>query len=277
MNRHSMPHAALAAEIEAIAREAGDLALSHFERLASVPVESKGHLDLVTEADKAVEALVTERLASRFPDDGVFGEEGAANAGTSGRTWVIDPIDGTFNFVRGGDQWAVSIGLYENGRPQLGVINAPVRRQVLVGGEGLETTLNGVAMAKRSGLDRNRAACGVGFHPVIPVPHRIETLRFVIEEARMVFRCCGSATLSLIEVARGEVDGYLGFGESTWDVMAAFPILAGLGVESTVDWDAIGLDAKLRFACGTPEFLALVAPLLPFGATIEMATTAQAS
>lgn len=270
MNRHSLPMAALAAEIETIAREAGDLALSHFERLASVPVQSKGHLDLVTEADQAVEALVTRRLAERFPEDGVFGEEGAANDGRSGRIWVVDPIDGTFNFVRGGDQWAVSIGLYEAGRPRLGVINAPVRRQVLIGGDGLPTTLNGTAMPQRAGLDRNRAACGVGFHPMIPVAHRLETLRFVLEEARMVFRCCGSATLSLIEVAKGEVDGYLGFGESTWDVMAALPILAGLGIVSTVDWNAIGLDAKLRFACGTPEFLALVAPLMPFGASLEM-------
>jgi myo-inositol-1(or 4)-monophosphatase len=259
----------LAPIVEAVARDAGDLALSHFERLSTVPVESKGHLDLVTEADKDVEAFLTTRLAEAFPEDGIFGEEGAAHSGSTGRIWVVDPIDGTFNFVRGGDQWAISIGLYENGGPRFGVINAPVRRQVLVGGDGLAATMNGMPLATRAGLDRNRAACGVGFHPVIPVEQRLETLRFVLEEARMTFRCCGSATLSLIEVATGQVDGYLGIGESTWDLMAAVPILEQIGIQSTVDWSRTSLDSKLRFACGTPEFLHVVAPIVPYGATLS--------
>ena len=256
--------------VEALAREAGAVALGHFESLSTVPVESKGHLDLVTAADQDVERFLTERLAQAFPDDGVFGEEGAAHKGTTGRTWVIDPIDGTFNFVRGGDQWAISIGLHENGRPIFGIIHAPVRRQILVGGIGLPSTLNGLPMERRSGMDPNRAACGVGFHPVIPVEQRLETLRFVLDDARMSFRCCGSATLSLIEVALGQVDGYLGIGESTWDLMAALPILEQIGIQSTVDWSAMGLSSKLRFACGTPEFLHAVAPIVPYGATLEL-------
>jgi myo-inositol-1(or 4)-monophosphatase len=260
-----------AAAIETLAREAGALAMSHFETLATVPVESKGHLDLVTAADQEVERFITERLICDFPDDGIFGEEGAAHQGRSGRVWVIDPIDGTFNFVRGGDQWAVSIGLYEGGRPTFGVMHAPVRAQTLVGGDGFPATLNGRLMAPRAGLDANRAACGVGFHPVIPVEQRLQTLRFVLEDARMSFRCCGSATMSLVEVALGQVDGYLGMGESTWDLMAALPILEQIGIVSTVDWAATDLTAKLRFACGTPEFLAAVEPLVPFGATLENA------
>lgn len=259
------------AAIEAIAREAGELALSHFHKLASVPVESKGHLDLVTAADKEVEALVTSRLRVAFPDDGIFGEEGVAEGGASGRTWVIDPIDGTFNFVRGGDQWAVSIGLYENGAPTFGVINVPVRRQLVVGGVGVPTSINGVVLPVRKGFDRSKASTGVGFHPTIPTEERLQMLRFIIDDARMVFRCCGSATLSLLEVASGEVDGYIGMGESSWDLMAALPILAQLGVGSTVDWSASTLDSKFKFACGTPEFLAIVSPAVPFGTVLETA------
>ena len=182
---------------------------------------------------------------------------------------MIDPIDGTFNFVRGGDQWAVSIGLYQNGAPRFGIINAPVRRQLVMGGEGVPATLNGTALAPRQGMDRSRAATGVGFHPVIPPDDRLDMLRFVMEEARMVFRCCGSATISLLEIATGEVDGYIGMGESTWDLMAALPILAQLGIESTVNWSDITLAAKLKFACGTPEFLELVAPVVPFGSVLS--------
>ncbi len=254
--------------IRSMALEAGALALSHFETISTVRVESKGHLDLVTQADKDVESFLTRQLRSAFPDDGVFGEEGAAHQGTSGRLWVIDPIDGTFNFVRGSDQWAISIGLYENGRPCLGVIHAPARRQILAGGVGLTTTLNGEAMTSRSGLDRDRAACGVGFHPIVPVRQRLDTLRYVMEEAGMTFRSCGSATMSLIEVARGELDGYLGTGESSWDLMAALPILEQIGIHSTVDWATTDLNSKMRFACGTPEFLELVEPLVPYGAKL---------
>ena len=257
------------AAIEAIAREAGDLALSHFHQLASVPVESKGHLDLVTAADKEVEALVTSRLRVAFPDDGIFGEEGVAVGGISGRTWVIDPIDGTFNFVRGGDQWAVSIGLYENGAPSFGVINAPVRGQLVVGGASVPTSINGVALPLRKGFDRSKASTGVGFHPSIPTDDRLQMLKFIIDDARMVFRCCGSATMSLLEVASGEVDGYIGMGESSWDLMAALPILSQLGIENTVDWNTSTLDSKFKFACGTPEFLALVSAAVPRGALLD--------
>lgn len=255
--------------VEHIARQAGELAMSHFDKLASVPVESKGHLDLVTAADKEVEAFVIAELSKAFPQDGVFGEEGGSIASQSGRIWVIDPIDGTFNFVRGGDQWAVSIGLYENKVPRFGIINAPARRQMVVGGEGVPATLNGQPIPVRKGMDRSKASTGVGFHPVIPTNERLEMLRFVIEDARMVFRCCGSATISLLEIASGEVDGYIGMGELTWDLMAALPILAQLGVHNTVDWSDITLEAKLKFACGTPEFLELVAPAVPFGSVIS--------
>ena len=255
-------------DVETIAREAGELALRHFRTLATVPVESKGHLDLVTDADKAVEAFVIERLQIAFPDDGVFGEEGGSVTSRSGRIWVVDPIDGTFNFVRGGDQWAVSIGLYENGSPSFGVLNLPVRDQLVLGGTECAPTLNGNPLPRRVGFDPSRAATGVGFHPIIPTEQRLALLRFVVDDARMVFRCCGSAAVSLLEIALGQVDGYLGIGESTWDVMAILPILSALGADNTVDWSATPLDAKLRFACGTPGFLELVRPIVPYGTVL---------
>lgn len=253
-----------------ITRAAGRLALRHFERLATVPVESKGHLDLVTAADREVEAFLIAELRRSYPDDGVFGEEGGDVRGTSGRTWVIDPIDGTFNFVRGSDQWMISVGLYENRAPAFGVLHAPVRDRTYVGGNGVEPTVNGKPIAPCRGLDRTRSAINVGFHPIIPVGLRLDALRFVLEEARMVFRSCGSCTVSLMEVAEGVVDGYIGMGESSWDLMAALAILKPLGVTSTVDWTKADLDTRFRFAAGTPEFLAAIAPLIPHGARLGL-------
>ncbi|MDX5349599.1 MAG: inositol monophosphatase, partial [Paracoccaceae bacterium] len=93
-----------------LAREAGALALSHFRNLPAAAISEKGPLDLVTTADREVEALIAARLRAACPEDAILGEEGGMAAGRSGRVWVIDPIDGTFNFVRGLPQWAVSIG-----------------------------------------------------------------------------------------------------------------------------------------------------------------------
>lgn len=256
------PERAVASLVEDIARRAGDVALAHFRALASLPVEKKGHLDLVTKADRDVEAFLISALRAVFPEDGIYGEEGGGIAGVSARVWVIDPIDGTFNFVRGGQNWAISIGLYENHRPVLGVIYAPVRDLMLTGGKSVETRLNDKPMRALPELDLSQASVGIGLHPSIATRDRLEVVRFISDELRISFRCCGSATLSLIEVAMGESDGYLSLGDSTWDVMAALPILGNLGVSHTIDWDRTDLDAKLRFACGSEGFLAKVRPLL---------------
>ena len=244
------------AAVEALAREAGALALEHFAGHASLAVDAKGPLDLVTEADRAVEALLARRLAALFPDDGVFGEEGAATAGRSGRTWVVDPIDGTFNFVRRGDQWAVSIGLHADGVPRFGVIYAPVRDQLFSGGDGLPATLDGAPLPALGAFDPGRGSVGVGLHPAIPATERAAVLRTLMGEAGLTIRCCGSATISLMEVATGQVDGYVGMGESTWDVMAALPILTSLGAKDTLDWSNVSLRDKLRFVTGSADLFA---------------------
>ncbi|KEA04451.1 arabinose phosphate phosphatase (plasmid) [Agrobacterium fabrum] len=248
--------------VEDIAREAGKLALTHFRSLENLPVERKGHLDLVTEADKQVEKFLIARLRDCFPDDGIFGEEGGEIPGTSGRIWVVDPIDGTFNFVRGSQNWAISIGLYENRRPAFGVIHAPVRDMTLVGGKTVPARLNGKPIKPLPALDMSRASTGFSFHPSVSTDDRLEVIRFISDDLGISFRFCGAATISLIEVAMGETDGYVSVGDSTWDVMAALPILASLGVSDTIDWDRIELPQKLRFACGSEDFLSKVRPLL---------------
>ena len=90
----------------------------------------------------------------------------------------------------------------------------------------------------------------------------------------MTFRCCGSAVISLIEVARGDVDGYVGMGESSWDLVAALAILEQVGISSTVDWRRSNLSTKFKFAVGTQEFLDAVEPIVPFGATLTIPSAA---
>lgn len=264
----------MVAIVEQIARDAGRVALAHFQSLSDIPVEQKGHLDLVTKADRDVEEFLIASLRGAFPSDGVFGEEGGEIRGVSGRVWVIDPIDGTFNFVRGGQDWAVSIGLYQDNRPTFGVIFAPVRDLLLVGGEETETQLNGRRLPALPELNLSQASTGVGLHPSIASKDRLEVIRFIYEDLDISFRNYGSAALSLAAVATGESDGYLSLGDATWDVMAALPILANLGVSHTIDWDRTELQEKLSFACGSEAFLARVRPLLEsMGERTTFATT----
>jgi myo-inositol-1(or 4)-monophosphatase len=238
-----------------LARDAGDLALSHFGNLAQSAIDEKGPLDLVTVADREVEAMIITRLRTAFPQDGILGEEGGTIPGTSGRIWVIDPIDGTFNFVRGGSQWAVSIGLWDGTKPVAGIVHAPAMGLTLTGGTSEVPKLNGRALPPLSPYLPDRASVCVGLGRAIPASERIEMLRYLTEDAGIMFRCCNASTIALLEVATGEVDGHIGFGESAWDVMAIWPVLEALGAVSTLDWSTTPLDAKLRFVIGKPALV----------------------
>lgn len=238
-----------------LAHDAGDLALRHFGNLSQTAISAKGPLDLVSVADQEVEALIIDRLRAAFPDDGILGEEGGAISGTSGRIWVIDPIDGTFNFVRGGSQWAVSIGLWDGAKPIAGIVHAPVMGLTLTGGAADAPALNGRILPPLSDYLPDRGSVGVGLGRAIPSAERIAMLRFLTENAGIMFRCCNASTIALLEVATGEVDGHIGYGESVWDVMAIWPILTALGAVSTLDWSQTDLSAKLRFVIGKPALV----------------------
>lgn len=250
------------AALEQLVRQAGHLAIGQFRRLAGDSVHLKGHLDLVTAADREVERFLTDGLSRLFPQDGVFGEEGAAVPGRSGRIWVIDPIDGTLNFVRGSEHWAVSVGLFENGRPQFGIIFAPARDQMLIGGRDLRPTLNGRPLDSPATLERSSAVVAVSLNPAFPVPERLAVMEFIMADAGMAFRNYGSAAISLLELAAGQVDGYVGLGLSTWDVMGGLAIIRALGMEDTIDWARLELSSKLKFAGGPRVFLDVFAPAI---------------
>ncbi|WP_103332966.1 inositol monophosphatase family protein [Pseudotabrizicola formosa] len=244
-----------------LAHAAGDLALSHFGTLSQAAISAKGPLDLVTEADRAVEALIIKGLRAAFPQDGILGEEGGRTAGTSDRVWVIDPIDGTINFVRGGTQWAVSIGLWQAGVPVAGIIHAPALGLTLAGGAGHPPRLNGRILPPLTPYLPDRAVVGVALGRAMPVADRIGILRYLTEDAGVLFRCCNASTIALLDLATGEVDAHVGCGESAWDVMAAWPILVALGATSTLDWQQTPLDAKLRYVIGKPALVEAIASL----------------
>jgi myo-inositol-1(or 4)-monophosphatase len=249
-------------ELTDLAEAAGRIGLGYFRSEGAVGVEEKGPLDLVTRADRDVEAFLVAELARLFPDDGIRGEEGASVNPDAARQWVIDPIDGTFNFVRGMDPWAVSIGLYEDGAPTFGVIHAPARGETLVGGSAGPVTLNGRELSPLPALDRRRGVIAVGFSTDTPVAKELAALRFILEEMKFTYRHCGSTTAAFLMLAEGQVDACLGFGVRSWDVMAGLPIVAGLGGASTIDWARSDLLQKFDYLAGSNEAVALARPIL---------------
>ena len=144
--------------------------------------------DVVTAADHAAERLVVDTLAVERPDDGVLGEEGASRAGTSGRTWVIDPVDGTYNFVAGLDWWCSAIALTDGDDLVLGAIHHPATGRTFVGGPGLPSTVDGAAAGPA-----RRPAAGRVLRDDVPAPAvlRRRGRRGVRADGRAAPRRCG--------------------------------------------------------------------------------------
>jgi myo-inositol-1(or 4)-monophosphatase len=246
-----------------LAEQAGRIGLAYFRDAgAKVGIEEKGPLDLVTRADREVEAFLLAELARLYPEDGICGEEGTRVRPNARRQWVIDPIDGTFNFVRGLDSWAVSIGLYADGRPRFGVIHAPARGETLSGGINSEVRLNGRGLPPLAPLDRRRGVIAVGFSTDTPVEKELAALGFIRTELTMSYRHCGSTAAAFVMLAAGEVDACLGFGVRSWDVMAAMPMLEQLGGVSTIDWRDADLLQRFDYIAGSVETVALARPIL---------------
>ena len=128
-------------------RAAGQLAMSYFDNLSQLKIEKKGHQDLVSEADKTVEIFLREQIIHQFSDDSIIGEEGGhtfgKSSGTFDYTWVIDPIDGTANFVSGIPAWTVVIALLQNQDVIAGFIFDPVQNELYTAAIGQGAFCNG--------------------------------------------------------------------------------------------------------------------------------------
>ena len=222
-----MPLAARLAVAVQLAEEAGRLALRLRPPPGAAAATLKGTQDWLTEADGAVEAFLSERLAAAFPEDGFQGEE--TGSGRTGRLrWVVDPIDGTSNYARGGTRFCVSLGLIEDRTPLLGVIVAPALGETFAARQGHGATLNGVAIRAAATADPARAMVECGWS------HRRSNESFFrLVEAVMgtgaSLRAGGSGALGLADVAAGRIDAYVELHINLWDVAAALAILAEAG------------------------------------------------
>jgi myo-inositol-1(or 4)-monophosphatase len=193
-------------------------------------VETKStSTDMVTEMDTAAERLIVDRLLTARPDDGIIGEEGSDRRGTSGVEWVIDPIDGTTNYLYRFPGFAVSIAARTATGTQVGVVHDPLHREVFTARRGFGAHRNGepIAVSTETVLGHALVATGFGYDPVRRA-HQAGVLREVIPRIRDVRRM-GAASVDLCSVACGRVDAYYEKGLAPWDHAAGALIAAEAG------------------------------------------------
>ena len=237
-----------------IATETAAYALERQLSAVGLIVDNKARLDFVTDADRGAEAFVAAWLAERFPDDGIFGEEGQRKGGSSGQYWIIDPIDGTHNFMRGGRDWAVSIGVSGAGR-RAGAIAIPAVGLLLTAATGSGLLVNGAPFV-RADPKGDRSLCHTGVSTWMPtsLDHRVSS--FVRDHLGLADRRTGSAAVGLVAVIIGESDLYIGFGEHIWDVAGAAILAEAAGLAHTIQWRDEPSEGHMMFLCGDPELVA---------------------
>lgn len=216
-------------EAERVARSAAALAVDHFKRRDSLVIETKRHLtDLVSEADRDVETLIRDALSRAFPDDAQLGEEHGQSHGTSGLTWVIDPIDGTAPYLNGLPGWCISIGACDARGPVIGVIVAPMLGEVFVAARGSGATLNGTPIRVTDTLDLRTGLLGLGANDRVPSARVAEMLGTLMEAGSSWVRY-GSGALMLAWVAAGRLVGYVEPRMCAWDCMAGYCLIEVAG------------------------------------------------
>lgn len=202
------------------AHTAGELLRRQFRDVSSIPVTKKARHDYVSEVDHACEAAIVREISHYFPDHAFLGEEGGAS-GDSDTVWVIDPLDGTSNYLHGIPHFAVSIAQQINGRTECGVVFDPMRDELYtaVRGRGAYLNQKRIRVSPRTELDSAILATAFPFRRRDTMARFGRVFQAVLEKTED-FRRMGTASLDLAYVASGRLDGYYEIGLSAWDVAA---------------------------------------------------------
>ncbi len=201
--------------------------------------------DIVTQADTAAERLIVERLTAERPDDAIVGEEGTSRPGTSGRTWVIDPVDGTYNFSRGSDWWCSALALRDEDDVILGAVHHAAGLRTWVGGPDLPSTCDGVRLDELPATSRE-ARCAVTYlHPPFYGGRVGEAFARAVQQVGTL-RMLGSGTMDCMAIAGGQWDVLFQHSVAAWDRLPGAAIVRGAGGDSVVvpaagvDWTITG-------------------------------------
>ncbi|MEE9097433.1 inositol monophosphatase family protein [Pseudarthrobacter phenanthrenivorans] len=219
----------------ALVREAGQLAL--LMRMAGLESEQKTSVsDVVTAADHAAEAYVLEQLRRCRPEDGILGEEGASVQGTSGRTWVIDPVDGTYNFLHGSTYWCSAIALKDHNDVLLGAVFQPEENKLWLGGNDRPATLNGDPITSFAEDGGRRNATNVAelgaatyIHPTWLMDPMCAMPWHAAATSAASLRMLGSGSCDLGRVAEGQLGCWFQHSCPEWDWLPGKAIVRAAG------------------------------------------------
>ena len=210
-----------------IAREAGALIANYLER--RIGFELKGEFDLVTEADRASERLIVERLQAHFPTHAIVGEEGGGQAGSSEYRWYVDPLDGTTNFAHGFPAFNVTMAVERSGELIAGVIFDPLRNELFTAEQGSGAYLNQrrIGVSKTASIESSLVATGFPSRK----RHENVNVHFFYQLAMLSHgvRRAGAAALDLAYVACGRLEAFWEFGLHPWDVAAGILLIREAG------------------------------------------------
>ncbi|WP_395659940.1 inositol monophosphatase family protein [Nocardioides sp.] len=229
--------------------------LAHRMRTEGLSTQTKTSVsDVVTAADHAAERLVVETLAAERPDDGVLGEEGTAHEGRSGRTWVVDPVDGTYNFVAGLDWWCSAVALTDGDRLVLGAVHHPATGRTFVGGPDLPTTVDGRPLGPLSDRPLATSCLATYLHP--PFYAGEVGAAFVrMAGGAATLRMLGSGSMDAVAVAEGRLHVLCQHSVPPWDELPGAALVLGVG-GATDRVDAAGVTWHVA---GAPTAVADVA------------------
>jgi myo-inositol-1(or 4)-monophosphatase len=248
--------AELLSNAESIAREAGALLREFYHR--GVHAEYKGDVDLVTEADRASEKMICERLHAAFPDHGIYGEEGTRRGLDCEYRWYVDPLDGTTNFAHGFPVFCVvlgcerrpeGLGADEDGEMVAGVIYDPLRDEMFATERGGGARLNGkpIHVSRTKSLQESLIATGFPSHKRHQNPNVHFYQEFTLRSHGV--RRAGSAALDLAYVACGRIDAFWEFKLNPWDTSAGYLLVEEAGGRIThFDGSKFTLDSREVFA-----------------------------
>ena len=200
----------------------------HFARRDRLSIDQKAAQDLVSEADHESEALIIDALSTAFPGDGFLGEEGGSKDLDARAIWVIDPIDGTRNFVDGVPFWCISIGLVVDGKAALGLIYHPTADELFIAETGKGAFANGAPIKVSGETDVKKARICLGFNFRQSVTGHVQAIDALLNAGCEYCRL-GSGALGLAYTAAGRFDGYWERHLNSWDAAAGLVLVAEAG------------------------------------------------
>jgi myo-inositol-1(or 4)-monophosphatase len=217
------------------ARRAGDLIVKSLSRLDSLKIDSKGRNDFVTDIDRKAEADIIATIKRSYPQHAIHGEE-SGRSGDSEFVWIIDPLDGTTNFLHGNPVFSVSIAVEQKGRLQHAVVYDPLRQEIFSASRGEGAQLDGkkIRVSAQRSLEGALIGTGLPFRaeaiagPNAYVDEYLAILKVIMSTAAGIRRP-GSAALDLAYVAAGRLDGFWEFGLSPWDTAAGVLLIQEAG------------------------------------------------